>query len=345
MSFATTHKTVNLDFMRSIAVMLVVGAHTSLYTGFGAYNGWSGLTGVCMFFVHTTLVLMWSLERNEHVGQFYLRRMFRIYPLWLAVLALVLILHLPQFPPDFVFHWPSARELLFNVLLLGNLKYGTLLVGASWTLPIEVQMYLFLPFLFFFARANRRVWPLIVIDLFVMFFDRLSYPAVYSGLPMCVAYFLPGVMAYTLSKKAGIARLPAWSFPVFLLGIVALDCYKGTYRMSWIFCLVLGLAIPTFKDMTAKPIQLASHYIAKYSYGIYLTHISALAIAIHVLRHHSREVRFAVFIGLFCVLPVAFYHAVEEPMIRLGARLASRIKTARPVPRITENELELEMAP
>ena len=345
MSFVAKHKTVNLDFMRSVAVLLVVGAHLSLYTGFGAYNGWSGITGVCMFFVHTTLVLMWSLERDDHVGHFYLRRAFRIYPLWLAVLGLVLLLHLPQFPPDLVFHWPTRHELLFNVLLLGNLKYGTSLVGASWTLPIEMQMYLFLPFLFFFAKTNRKLWPLVVIDLFVIFYDRITYPLVYSGLPMCVAYFLPGVMAYTLSKRPGINRLPAWGFPVFLLTLVTYDFFTGNFRHSWWFCLVLGLCIPLFKDMTAKPIRLVSHYIAKYSYGIYLSHISAIVVSAHLLRHHSFVLRTAVFLLLLCTMPILLYHTVEEPMIRLGARLARRIKSAHPVPRITEQELELEMTP
>src|SRR5947209_4751166 len=148
MHVRVTQKSTNLDFMRSIAVLLVVGAHSCLYLGHPEYCGWAGITGVSIFFVHTTLVLMWSLERDEHVGRFYLRRSFRIYPLWLAVLACVLLMRLPQYPPDYAFHWPHPQELLGNILLVGNLRGGVGLVGASWTLPIEMQMYLFLPFLF-----------------------------------------------------------------------------------------------------------------------------------------------------------------------------------------------------
>ena len=49
----------NLDFMRSVAVLVVAVSHLLLYTGYVRFIGWSGLTGVTIFFVHTSLVLMW----------------------------------------------------------------------------------------------------------------------------------------------------------------------------------------------------------------------------------------------------------------------------------------------
>ena len=57
--------------------------------------------GVLMFFIHTSLVLMMSLERLGEVRtiqRFYVRRAFRIYPL--AVLT-VLIALLIRVPPHF----------------------------------------------------------------------------------------------------------------------------------------------------------------------------------------------------------------------------------------------------
>lgn len=48
-----------------------------------------GIMGVMVFFVLTTLVLMWSLERKPHTLDFYIRRVFRIYPLALAAIAMV----------------------------------------------------------------------------------------------------------------------------------------------------------------------------------------------------------------------------------------------------------------
>jgi peptidoglycan/LPS O-acetylase OafA/YrhL len=80
----------NLDLPRSIAVLLVFACHyISFLTGGGAK--WTvvwhiGQLGVLIFFVHTSLVLLWPLERSNQEGQslalpFYVRRVMRIYPL------------------------------------------------------------------------------------------------------------------------------------------------------------------------------------------------------------------------------------------------------------------------
>src|SRR5271155_3842427 len=91
--FETTyslHKSTNLDFLRSIAVLLVFCSHLfSLLLGEEEKWGFLfhlGQLGVLMFFVHTCLVLMWSLARSSLQGwrlfaSFYIHRGFRLYPL------------------------------------------------------------------------------------------------------------------------------------------------------------------------------------------------------------------------------------------------------------------------
>src|ERR1035441_1228406 len=85
----------NLDILRSFAVSVVLIDHLvrtlAAHTGFHnaavmAFTSQIGHAGVLAFFVHTSLVLMYSLERlNRTAGRvglrFYLRRFFRIYPL------------------------------------------------------------------------------------------------------------------------------------------------------------------------------------------------------------------------------------------------------------------------
>src|SRR5580700_1204820 len=76
----------NLDLLRSFAVLLVVGFHLAKF-----FN-WQietlrvtdfGMLGVMLFFVHTTLVLMFSLERQSAGSSaslfvpFMIRRCFR----------------------------------------------------------------------------------------------------------------------------------------------------------------------------------------------------------------------------------------------------------------------------
>jgi len=89
----------NLDFVRSIAVISVILEHTLLALGIKQVGpfpvGYLGVMGVMVFFVLTVLVLMWSLERKPHTLDFYIRRVFRIYPLAMAAIIAAVTLHAP----------------------------------------------------------------------------------------------------------------------------------------------------------------------------------------------------------------------------------------------------------
>ena len=95
----------NLDFLRAAAVLFVVTFHLMLFfqsDHVGRLNFPIGHWGVLIFFVHTSLVLMYSLERQEGSERgapiywsFLLRRCFRIYPLSCFVVLLIYLLRLP----------------------------------------------------------------------------------------------------------------------------------------------------------------------------------------------------------------------------------------------------------
>src|SRR5271170_7540516 len=86
----------NLDFLRAVAVLLVLFGHLTYYHGLTDLGPLSitlmGDMGVKIFFVHTCFVLMLSLERQwrnqaptELFSSFIVRRIFRIYPLSVCV--------------------------------------------------------------------------------------------------------------------------------------------------------------------------------------------------------------------------------------------------------------------
>jgi peptidoglycan/LPS O-acetylase OafA/YrhL len=106
----------NLDFLRAVAVLLVLFSHLTYFAGFLSFGrfrvNWMGPVGVYFFFVHTCFVLMLSLERQykgqgafQLFGSFMIRRIFRIYPLSIAAVLLIVFFHLPQaelYPRHFV---------------------------------------------------------------------------------------------------------------------------------------------------------------------------------------------------------------------------------------------------
>ena len=160
----------NLDFLRSTAVLLVLLNHLTRHYHIDRFDN-LGIFGVLLFFVHTSLVLMYSMQRSHLTGKalindFYIRRIFRIYPLSALAVLTAVALHLHadgrglSFGPR-----PGAGELISNLLLVQNLTGSASIVGPLWSLPYEIQMYVVLPLLFLWKR--RSVVSLLILWLIV----------------------------------------------------------------------------------------------------------------------------------------------------------------------------------
>jgi peptidoglycan/LPS O-acetylase OafA/YrhL len=322
----------NLDLVRSIAVISVVVEHTLLSLGIlklGPFPiGYLGVMGVMVFFVHTTLVLMWSLERKPDTLDFYIRRAFRIYPLALVAIALVMIFHAPvagTVSQPFHYADPRWRDVAAQATLVPNMFTDKApIMGVLWSLPYEVEMYVLLPVLFFFLRKNFSVWPLLLMWTMTVSLTHWSDQN-FHNFGVAIGYFLPGAMAY-VGFSRWKPRLPAWMLPVFLAALWAAFLLHANFHRGWIACLVLGLSLPLFRQIRTPWLIAASHTIAKYSYGVYLMHPFALVIGLYLWRGHGLGTRLLAEVVPLVVLPVIAYHLIEHPMIGAGARLAEHIK-------------------
>ena len=324
----------NLDFLRACAVLSVVVEHTMLAYGVRYVGrvevGWIGVVGVFVFFVHTCIVLMWSLERKPHTLDFYIRRAFRIYPLaWTAIVVTVLFRAPVAGSMEHYFqHLPVphvAGALLRGWFLVPNLSAGAVFqaMAVMWSLPLEVEMYLGLPLLFFFVQRNFSLWPLLGFWGFLVALNGATFPVDGHLFYQAVPYFLPGVMAYVGFGRYR-AVLPSWTFPMFLAALWTWFLLNPRWRRADLLCLALGLGLPWFHQMTWRPAMRWSHALAKYSYGIYLGHPFAIVLGVHLLPRAPLAVQLSVVAAGTAAIAVAGYHWIEHPMIRRGARLAER---------------------
>ena len=320
----------NLDFVRSIAVITVVVEHTLLAFGIQQVGpfpiGYLGVLGVLVFFVLTALVLMWSLERRPHTLDFYIRRWFRIYPLVLVVIAVALLFHAPTAGTPthfFMAAHPGLKNIFLQACLIDPSLFWGLdyVVSVMWSLPYEVEMYILLPVIFFFVRRNSSLWPMLVIWLLVLLNER-HFPSDRHNFAVAINYFLPGVMAY-IGFNRWKPLFPGWLLPIFLASMWAIFLYHCNFHKGWYFCLIVGLGLPLFRQMKSEIVLAPSRQIAKYSYGIYLTHPFAIVIGLYLLRGHSLPVRLMGELIPLVVLPVIAYHLIEHPMIQWGSRLAN----------------------
>ncbi|MEO6923069.1 MAG: acyltransferase [Bryocella sp.] len=344
----------NLDLLRSVAVIGVIGGHLLIALQKETIGGipFSGMAsfGVYMFFVHTSLVLMWSLQRRPNTLDFYIRRAFRLYPL--AILATVFVA-LTRIPVARLENgiFSGVPFTLRNVVISFSLVHpvmgtGEFILGTLWTLTPEMFMYMLLPCLFFYARSVRKLWPLLVLWFVVVALARQSFPpADVSSFGVLAPDFLAGVIAYVgfLKRRAWMS---GWFFALFLFTLLAfyLTVYTPRIRNPWVVCLAMGLLLPSFQQISSKAFNAVTHTIAKYSYGIYLFHVIALYFAFGKMQHGSLGVRLAVALVPLALSVAAAYHLIEKPMIQLGARVAAKIAGEHGLP--SERSLEtLEPAP
>jgi peptidoglycan/LPS O-acetylase OafA/YrhL len=363
-----------LDFLRSVAVLLVVVSHVANAPGWFWLPFRTlaplGYLGVLLFFVHTSLVLMFSMERQLAKGSdrfatsFLVRRIFRILPLSMIVLTAVVAFSIPAvqvYANHVAGNSTDTTGYLASLFLVQNIVVSNLhdgeIMGVLWSLPLEMEMYLFLPLLFVFLRPIKRTRTLLVVWLFT-YVGSFALQAVFKVIGYTIASFswgrievpdlfiyvpcfLAGVIAYMMWRQP-LRRLPFLVLPILIAGIV------GTYMtlthlpmssvsldlVAPVYCLALGVTLPSIAEPHNPSLRIVCEQIAKYSYGIYLVHVPSAWVAFDVLGELPFVVSFVAFIIVTSVASVALYHAVEQPGIRFGTRLASKLKRSAPTPAV-----------
>jgi peptidoglycan/LPS O-acetylase OafA/YrhL len=326
----------NLDVLRAIAVLLVVVDHVLWVAGINSSTvpDWDfGRIGVLLFFIHTSLVLMSSLERSSErrhwVRDFYIRRAFRIYPLAIAAILLTVLLGIPT-KVEVAFIPPTLRTLATNLLLIQNITGNRDTMGMLWTLPIEVQMYVILPALFLLAR--RSVSGIAgMFGLTALLALAVQYAPVPGLWRLTVATFGPcfvsGVLAYAILRNGPRKTLPAWTWPLLLVAaapiFLLLNPSPDHAESGWFFCLAVGLVLPFVAELRESAVTRVAHTICTYSYGIYLLLTPAIWIGVDVLRSEPRTVQWVAVAVALVALPWAAYTFIEHPAIVLGRNIVS----------------------
>ena len=301
--------------LRAFAVLVVAGSHLYRYCGFApryaVFVANLGVGGVLVFFVHTSLVLLLSMQRmkpNNLTLSFYIRRAFRIYPLCWVAIALVLATGLTDVDHQRILQM-GWRGTLVSALLLQNVIRYPNIEMPLWSLPWEVQMYLFLPaFYFALTRHSRKSAPLAMwvgATALAIACTSLSLPRAFHA-SIFPPMFIGGMVAYRLLSGAPV-KLPSFLWPIALLALMVARCSLlnqvliDTPRnaiVNAITCLVLGLAIPLFEEVRCGWLSCLAHLIAKYSYGIYLLHVPCLALVFLHLSPFPLPLKIGVFLVL-----------------------------------------------
>jgi peptidoglycan/LPS O-acetylase OafA/YrhL len=237
-----------LDGLRAVACGLVLIAH---------FNPWienytspvlspikaidPGNIGVMLFFALSSFLLtsvcLSEIERHGRfdLRTFYLRRIFRIWPLYFFMLLLTFLvvspaMPLPQAPgaattPE---QWAWVKNSIgFYAVFLGNwIKHTVSEIGILWTICVEEQFYLVLPFALLLVVHLRQKYIVLVIAvasttlaiLLLSGVPGLSSPY-YQTTTYISTFVFGGAAAFVVRRKL-LRRI--WSGPVPLFGLAVL---------------------------------------------------------------------------------------------------------------------------
>ena len=363
----------DIEVLRAIAVIYVCIEHMHInlfaWVGGKAHDilfGWTGMwSGVDLFFVISGFVIARDLvprlsaadsthERLVTTLAFWIRRAWRLIPsawLWLAVILVACVFF------DRSGAWGSLRANLegalaavFNVAnLRAMLVYGKFEPGATfpyWSLSLEEQFYLVLPFLVWLS--GKRL-PLVLAVVVVL---QLVFPRTPLGTIMrCDALALGVLIAiwsrhdsYRLFEPRFMAnRWARMALVAILAGGLALAGGEDLHVPIPISLVAFIGAILVFMASYDRDYIMAPGWIKKVllwvgsrSYAIYLIHIPAY--------FATREIWFRMqppgigfdpnFTGKFLATGVALivvfaelnYRLVEMPLRRRGAEIATRYR-------------------
>jgi peptidoglycan/LPS O-acetylase OafA/YrhL len=330
----------NLDALRSLAISFVVISHLLLdrsVIDLGGYDTHTlGTLGVLIFFVHTCLVLMLSLQRqvgkynNNLAVSFIVARAFRIFPLSITVVVLLSLI-------ERMHSWtePSLSTFLSNIFLIQNITGSANITPVLWSLPFEFQMYFFLPALYMLSQYAGKYSPRYIIALWcasvglVLVFSQLGIDFTLIKFFPC---FLPGVLAFCQRRRPrnlSPAVLFAYVGVVAILYPSLVGYGVNATILSWLICLILGMTIPRCKEIDARLVRLGSNIIARYSYGIYLVHDPMRQFCFHYLEGLSTFASWSLFISAVAGLSYLAYHWIEQPGIALGRAMVERLNAGR----------------
>lgn len=332
-----------LDGLRAVSILLVVVFHVGSATFVWA----NGRLGVAVFFVLSGyLITTLLLRENERDGRisvsgFYLRRAFRILPLYYVVLALYVVLYmgiglggrgeLRHSLPWFLTYMNDFRP----GILGGSTPYT-----QSWSLGVEEKFYF--------------VWPLLAFVLLPRF--RTQVAAIAAAVPVLLyalgvapwfAYYgqimVGCLLAVALNRPVGFRVLTLAARGPFAIAaaVVLLVLERQHHVLSLAFPVAAAVVLAGLVTGGPGTWLLSTRtmiWVGQRAYAVYLIHMLCLLAALHAARKVVGtglvQDSIVLVVGLAASLVAAEFlrRRVELPMIDLGRRFASERRAKHPIP-------------
>jgi peptidoglycan/LPS O-acetylase OafA/YrhL len=328
----------NFDLIRLAAALQVVLVHGAEHLDLANTPLIGALTyvpGVPIFFIISGYLVSSSFRRSSDVRRYVKSRILRVYPaLWVCLIVGVLVAMLVgvSFLRWQTVPWIAAQLTIvqfYNPDFLSGFGVGVL-NGSLWTIPVELQFYIILPFVLkaLDRVARPTIW--LVVTIVVGAVVAQAYNALEGGsllaklaqvtLAPHLYMFLIGTLLQeheaTVKRMVGGRVLPI--FVMFAAGTVVLTWLgfsTAGNRLNPASVLLLAALVMS----VAYSSPALSHRVLKgndISYGLYIYHMLVINVFVQLGWLGSHWLLWAVVV-LSAVLAAASWVIIERPALRL----------------------------
>jgi len=363
-SGAAGKRAIELDFVRGLAIIMVMGMHFHTVSEGYPVLAWIeyplkhfGREGVNLFFtlsgflVGGLLLRQYAQEGRIDAGRFIVRRIFKIWPAYYVLILFHVI----------VGRHPTSTFLVQNLTHLQN-YYGSS-IAQTWSLAVEEHFYLLLPALLLLMarwRAGSRaiLWTLGLTSVAVLLArcaavadGNLEAAAAYTqyridslliGVMLACVYWMRPQSYRALARQRGVLVALVVGLVVWLGWLqptLQMEESIGYTVQAIGFGALIVLVLEYSGELRRTVLYRAIAWIGVYSYGIYLWHSVALAPGDLFIRKAMQTglpvpVVWAPALGVqFAIAIAAGYvttRAVEFPFLRLREALFPAGARAQP---------------
>lgn len=368
----------NLDLLRFIAAFMVVIAHAyegwcgwwgfpgfmsqnedhKTLTAFGGYLNntiKNGGFGVDVFFLISGFLITYILlvEKNStgkiDIKKFFIRRGFRIWPLYFLLVAIApfIVSWLQKPSPDYLstalfynnFHsmWTQAWEYPF---------------AHFWSICVEEHFYLVWPFLVAFIPNKyllNTFWTVLIISVFARFGFNYSGKGFYylylHTLSRMDVLAIGAIGAYMYFNKTlrftkpKYVRLLLYTLFVVIYASEAYNMYDGAFLACFRKYFYVGIVAIGMLNFLLNPDPLISftkknifHYLGKISFGVYMYSNILIPIIIEkiIVQYNMVNMYFYFLLNIILtiIISVISYELFEKQFLKLKTRFEV-VKTSR----------------
>lgn len=336
----------NLDYLRGLCALSIMAYHYIGWTMQGldisTFLGKLGVYGVSMFYVLSGLTMYlvyfksFALDKS-FFENFYIKRVFRIYPLMWFVMILAIVMYGTEASPMDLFLQFSG--------LFGVVDWSSSVPVGVWSIGNELSFYLMLPLFFYCIKKSNLLLILISLLVFgvycyfgLILLDKSqslgNQESFYKNPLNQAGLFFGGILVGHFFKEKHYKSIPLLvllgslliAFIFYPVNGNAINIVSGAERILYTM-ICFGIAFCFLKaDFSFIPsfLKKTLTWFGDISYSLYLLHPHIWALVTFT----SLKIRFVFPIASVATLVVCWfvYKYLETPARNLGVKLVSQKK-------------------